>query len=155
MQSDLPGSDEPEDVGQDDEKVGYGKPPRHNRFKKGQSGNPSGRRKGSRGIKTDLHAELAAPHTIHINGKPERGTRQQLMVRTLTTRAATGDVKAAALLLPLILQVFGTEDRGGDRERLSPQDQKLLDELLSYYPSDREAFPAPGAVSDSEEGGRA
>ena len=28
------------------EAVGYKKPPKHSRFKKGQSGNPSGRRKG-------------------------------------------------------------------------------------------------------------
>ena len=29
-----------------DYEVGYGKPPKHTRFKKGQSGNPKGRPKG-------------------------------------------------------------------------------------------------------------
>lgn len=138
------------------EDVGYCKPPKHSRFKKGQSGNPRGRRKGSRGIKTDLHSELAATHVIHINGRPEKGTRQQLMIRTLATRAASGDVKAAALLLPLILQVFGAEDRGNDRNQLSPQDEKLLEELLGDYASDRPEAPPAGARdahlrSDGEE----
>ncbi len=30
----------------DDDKVGYGKPPKHSQFKKGVSGNPSGKKKG-------------------------------------------------------------------------------------------------------------
>lgn len=115
----------------DDYQVGYGKPPRHSRFAPGKSGNPRGRPRGSRGLKTDLMAELSARHTIQINGKPVRGNRQQLMLRTLATRAASGDLKAQALLLPLIEKALGLEDRGDVRERLSKQDEALLDELLA------------------------
>src|SRR5258706_16075740 len=85
--------------------VGYGKPPAHSRFQPGQSGNPRGRRKGTRGLKADLHDELAASHTIQVNGQAIKGTKQRLMILALATRAATGDLKAAGLLLPLILQV--------------------------------------------------
>jgi len=35
-------SDRPKDPGDEDNKVGYGNPPRHTRFRKGQSGNPGG-----------------------------------------------------------------------------------------------------------------
>jgi hypothetical protein len=112
-------------------KVGFGRPPLHSRFPPGQSGNPRGRKKGSRGLKTDLHSELASTLTIQINGKPFTGTKQQLILKALATRAAAGEVKAAALLLPLILQVFGIEDRGSEKGRLSLQDQALLDQLLS------------------------
>ena len=115
----------------DSEGVGYGKPPRHSQFKPGQSGNPRGRPKGTRGVKTDLAAELSSVWTTSINGCEIKGTKQRLMFRTLTARAATGDVKASAILLPLILQVLGIEDRGGERQRLSPQDQALLDQLLA------------------------
>ena len=111
--------------------TGYRKPPRHSQFKPGQSGNPRGRNKGSRGLKSDLAAELEAKQTIQINKKPITNTRQRLLIMTLATRAAAGDLKAASVLLPLIVQVLGIEDRGNDRPgKLSAQDQAILDELL-------------------------
>lgn len=111
--------------------VGYGKPPKEHRFPPGRSGNPRGRKKGSRGIRTDLHAELSSVLTISINKQPVSGTKQRLMLKSLATRAAAGDVRASALLLPLIMQIFGIEDRGQDRRQLSSQDQAILDELLA------------------------
>ena len=44
-----------------DHDAGYGKPPRHSRFKKGQSGNPKGRPKGGRNFSTDVKATLEEP----------------------------------------------------------------------------------------------
>jgi hypothetical protein len=43
---------------QEEEKVGYRKPPAKTRFKPGQSGNLNGRPKGSVNLKTDLRSEL-------------------------------------------------------------------------------------------------
>jgi hypothetical protein len=130
-------------------RVGYRKPPREYRFPPGQSGNPGGRKKGARGLKTDLQAELDGTISISINGEPIRGTRQRLFVKALATRAAFGDLKAAAILAPLILQVLGAEDRGGAKQRLSPGDQAILDDLLGAAgepapPAGPE--PAPDAV---------
>ena len=42
-----------------DYKVGYGKAPKATRFKPGKSGNPSGRPKGSKNLKTDIEDVLA------------------------------------------------------------------------------------------------
>ncbi len=42
-----------------DYEVGYGKPPRHTRFQPGRSGNPRGRPKDTKNLKTDLIEELA------------------------------------------------------------------------------------------------
>ena len=41
-----------------DYEVGYGKPPRHTRFKRGRSGNPRGRHPGSRNLSTVLSEAL-------------------------------------------------------------------------------------------------
>jgi hypothetical protein len=41
-----------------DYEVGYGKPPRHSRFVKGQSGNPRGRPPGAKNMKTLLTKAL-------------------------------------------------------------------------------------------------
>ena len=119
------------DGGNDDYEVGYGKPPKDHQFQPGQSGNPGGRKPGSRGLKTDLNAELSSTLTITINKQPISGTKQRLMLKSLATRAAAGDVRASALLLPLILQIFGIEDRGAERRSLSAQDQAILEDMLA------------------------
>jgi phage terminase large subunit-like protein len=46
----------------DDYEVGYGKPPASSRFRKGQSGNRSGRPKGTKNLKTDLLEAFAPEH---------------------------------------------------------------------------------------------
>ena len=54
-----------------DYEVGYGRPPKDKQFKKGQSGNPKGRPKGSRNFRTDLQEELQMQVQVTENGKPE------------------------------------------------------------------------------------
>ena len=53
------------------EKVGPGNPPRHTRFKPGQSGNPNGRPKGSKNFATILQQQLTKKITITVDGKAE------------------------------------------------------------------------------------
>jgi hypothetical protein len=45
--------------------VGYGKPPKHTQFKLGESGNPQGRSKGTKNLKTDLAEELCEKIVVH------------------------------------------------------------------------------------------
>lgn len=131
----------------EDYEVGYRKPPKATRWKKGQSGNPNGRPKNARGLKTDLRAELVSRMEIKMNGKVVSGTRQQLMLRTLSARAASGDVRATRILLDLVMQVFGPEDHGASQRRLSPQDQQILDELLARKDATHVTHFEPSAVN--------
>ena len=61
-----------------DHDAGYGKPPRHSRFKKGQSGNPKGRPRGGRNFSTDVKATLEEPIPSPITArlKPYRPSMQ-------------------------------------------------------------------------------
>ena len=86
-----------------DYKVGYGRPPKHEQFKKGQSGNPKGRKKGARGLKTDLKAELGERLAITENGKTKKLTKQQAMIKQLTAKALGGDMRAVRILTDLVL----------------------------------------------------
>lgn len=126
----------------EDYEVGYGRPPRETRFRKGQSGNPKGRRQGSRGLRTDLHEELNTKLTLSIAGKQVKETTQRLMLRTLATRAASGNVQATRLLVDLTMQIFGSGDRGSDAQRLSAVDQELLDRYLGRLDA-MEGHPGP------------
>ena len=70
-----------------DYEVGYGKPPKHTRFKKNQSGNSRGRPKGARGLKAELEAELNEYVSVTINGKSKRVRKRRLVVAALTAKA--------------------------------------------------------------------
>ena len=56
----------------EDSKVGYGKPPKHSRFKKGQSGNPRGKPRGTKNSATLLRQALLASVIV----KEERAANQ-------------------------------------------------------------------------------
>jgi hypothetical protein len=98
---------------EDDEGVGYGRPPKHSRFRPGQSGNPSGKKKGVRSLKQDLQQELVETVIVRENGRELRLSKQQLVVKALVSKAAKGDSRAIAKLLDLVRDVFGLEPEGG------------------------------------------
>jgi len=133
-----------------DFEIGYGKPPTATRWTKGQSGNPRGPKKGSRGLKTDLHKALSLPHSIKADGRIVRGTTQELAMFTLAKRAGTGDLRAIRELVDLTLKIFGPEDRGRERETLSPQDRQLLDRVLEGTGRGEEAGSADTGVLNED-----
>lgn len=90
--------------------VGKGKPPEHTRFQKGQSGNPTGRRKGSKNVATLLEQVLNERVIVTENGKRKRITKLEAMLKQLTNKAASGDHRAIKLLMPLAETSFGSSN---------------------------------------------
>jgi hypothetical protein len=136
--------------------VGYGKPPKHSRFKPGQSGNPRGPKKGSRGLRKDLHKALGSTHSIRVNGRTITGTAQELAVIALTMRAAAGDIRANRQLFDLTMKIFGPDDRGRERGNLSSLDQELFDRLMRRLDAEDETGvgdSAAGAPSGGDAAG--
>ena len=82
-------------------KVGYGKPPKATQFKRGRSGNPKGRSKGTRKLATDLAAELGEQITVREEGRSRRISKQRALIKSLMARALQGDVRATAAMLAL------------------------------------------------------
>lgn len=70
--------------------VGYGKPPKSGQFKKGQSGNPKGRPKGSFDYKTHVQQMLAAQVTVNENGKRKRVSSLQATLMRLAEKRPQG-----------------------------------------------------------------
>lgn len=86
----------------DDNKNGYGKPPKDSQFKKGQSGNPTGRPKGrGNGLEAMLSRELNRVHVITVNGRRVKMNTSALLVKRLVEKAANGDKAALAICLKI------------------------------------------------------
>ena len=78
----------------DEEKIGCGNPPRHSRFKPGQSGNRKGRPKGAKGRKGTVEKIASEVHRVIEGGRPSRRTTLELVILTVRELALKGDVRA-------------------------------------------------------------
>jgi hypothetical protein len=81
--------------------IGFGKPPKHNRFRKGLSGNPKGRPKGRRNLATVLERTLQEKVVINENGVRRTVTKLEAAVKQLVNKAAAGDLAALRQLTAL------------------------------------------------------
>jgi hypothetical protein len=90
--------------------IGYGKPPQHARFQKGQSGNPKGRPLGSRNSLTLLAKTLNERVTVKKNGRQLRITKAQLIFELIVNKAASGDWAALKLLFERLLASAAQEN---------------------------------------------
>lgn len=119
-----------------DYKVGYKKPPSSTKFKPGVSGNPKGRQKGRRNLKTDLLDELNQSVVIKENGKSKKLSMQRLMIKQLCTRFIKGDMASGKLLATFMLKLLSDEQDAetSHEEEVLPQDKEILD----YYFNNRE-----------------
>lgn len=112
-----------------DYEVGYGKPPKHTRFKKGSSGNPKGRPKGTKNLATDLQEELSEKLTLREGDRIAKVTKQRALLKALVAKALKGDSKAAAVILKLVTELLGDEVETKEVP-ISEGDQAILDAYL-------------------------
>ena len=98
-----------------DYEVGYGKPPVATRFKKGQSGNPDGKRKKiarqldpGKILQSIDNEEII----VKIDGKRKRMLKSEIQFRQLFTKAIRGDLTSARLVAKMAVQYFGPEAKG-------------------------------------------
>jgi hypothetical protein len=85
-----------------DNAVGYRHPPVAHQFKKGQSGNPHGRRKGS--VSAVSHVAQALNEFVVVQEKGERRSLSKLAVaaKQLVNKAVSGDLRAWKCLLEMM-----------------------------------------------------
>ena len=118
-----------------DEEVGYGRPPKHSQLKKGQSGNPNGRPKGSLNIATVLERTLRETVVINENGQRKTITKLEAAVKQLVNKAASGDMNAFKVLSALAHSAE-EQDAAQDAEEaqnLKEVDQKILQDILKRF----------------------
>ena len=130
--------------------VGFGKPPRRTRFKKGRSGNPKGRPRGSRTSLTFLEQALSELVVVTENGQRKQITKGEAMLKQLVNKATSGAPRAMRMLLGEIRSLedhlessradlesapgeSGIQEQAGEEEdlnRLTDAELKQLEYLL-------------------------
>jgi hypothetical protein len=114
----------------EEEDVGYKKPPKSAQWKPGQSGNPNGRPKKSKDFEELIEAELNAIIRITENGQTKTVTKRQALAKGLVNSALKGEATAKKLLtthLKTHRPVESFEPDEGDREALESHIRKALD----------------------------
>ncbi|MGE0723515.1 MAG: DUF5681 domain-containing protein [Alphaproteobacteria bacterium] len=112
----------------DDQTVGYRRPPIHSRFKPGRSGNPKGRPKGSKNLRTLVTQELDQKIAVRTEQGTRKVTKREAIGMRLAHKAMEGDPRAIATIIAL--------DRAGDAP--SAEARSIADdlEILRAYARD-------------------
>jgi Family of unknown function (DUF5681) len=103
--------------------------PDASKFKKGQSGNPGGRPKGAKGMKTLLAQELKESITVQQDGKKKRIRRSEALIKRMVNDALQGRDRPR----DTILRYTDAMDRDRQQQaaqELSADDQAILDRYV-------------------------
>jgi ribosomal protein S20 len=131
--------DKPNEVPESSKSGGYGKPPEATRFKKGSSGNPRGRPKGSLNVATMLLKTLREKVVINEHGQRKTITKLEAALKQLTNKAASGDIRA---LRQLLESARDAEAKQNAAAALNPVieelDQEVIDGIMQRFNSEED-----------------
>jgi len=82
--------------------VGYMRPPIHTRFKKGQSGNPRGRRREAPSVDAVAAEELQLSVSFTENGQRLKTNKLRLLFKQAVNRAIAGNFQPLVLALKIL-----------------------------------------------------
>jgi hypothetical protein len=136
----------------EDYEIGYGKPPKSGQFKKGISGNPSGRPKKPSDFLSALLREANSKVPITEKGKRKMVKMIDVVAKQVMTKAATGNIQSQRLLYMLLQQAQerAAEEQSSPNKRdygsMSAKD--LTDDELTWIIKNS---PEYAALRDSPE----
>lgn len=130
------------DASNEDYEVGYGKPPKSTRFKKGQSGNPRGRpKKLASTVAGQVSRLMGEQYSARVNGEVVSMTGEEMIARRLMENALKGDAKAFEKVHQLANQ------HQADIERIAQAAQgprPLIVEFVHAKIPEEECYKKPG-----------
>ena len=132
-----------------DYEVGYGKPPKQTQFKPGQSGNPKGRPKHSKGIKTIVREVMQKPVAIRTAKGVRKVSHAKMLIYKAVEKASKGDTRSLQLVLSLYQQAVPDapfEEQHEQRdEDVSATDIATLEAYRAKVMADLSASDGEGA----------
>ena len=114
--------------------VGYGRPPIHTRFPPGRSGNPKGRAKGARGLKTEVLEMLNTPVIVREGGRKRKISTQRAVLARLREQSLKGEARAIEKLLQLAALHNPGELEQITSALLLEEDQAMINAFLQSHP---------------------
>jgi hypothetical protein len=126
--------------------VGYGKPPQHTHFKKGRSGHPAGRPRGSTNVTSELKGLLAAKTTIKVNGVVQKVPTARAICLALIQKAMSGNVAAFSKIVEHIGPAMIDELKAAASP--SSADVEILRRALDRAGGQAPASPLPATVEN-------
>ena len=122
--------------------VGYKHPPLHTRFKPGVSGNPSGRPKDSRNLKTLLQAILNEQISLQEGTQSRKISKAEAIMRRLIIGALKGDARDLHALFRLAEQTGQFEEPKDEITKIERVIFRTVYEDGDAGPSSSGALPA-------------
>ena len=116
-----------------DYEVGYGKPPRHTRFKKGQSGNLRGRPSGSKNLSTLVIEALNELVVVAENGGRRKITKRQAIITQLVNQSAKADWRATKLVLEILQAIEARTEPAAAETSFDAADERVIEQLRARY----------------------
>ena len=109
---------------------GYGKPPKHTQFEKGQSGNPKGRPKGSQNVATIIAKVGRQRVKVTENGRTRYMTKLEASVTHLNNQAASGDIRAIREVVNWNTALANSEQGGIPPVGRDERDRAVMESIL-------------------------
>ena len=120
--------------GETEDRVGYQRPPEATRFKKGVSGNPKGRPKGSLNVATVFLKTLHEKVVVNEHGQRRTVTKLEAALTQLVNKAATGDLRALRQLLELAREAEARQSLpAAQNVILSDLDHEVMQGILERF----------------------
>lgn len=107
--------------------VGFGKPPIASQFRKGRSGNPKGRPKGSRNIETLYREVLDMKVKTSVGGQVQTITALKAVIMKQMQKALAGDLRAIEGVIEAQLKYAETQDARLQARELGDRSLAILE----------------------------
>lgn len=113
--------------------IGYKRPPQHTRFKKGQSGNPSGKKKSKPTRSEYDKLDLSETITVSSQGKRVTMTMRKALYQKLFAMALGGNLRAIELLFKLDALTNSQGQSDGSGPEVSQSEEALIARFLQRH----------------------
>jgi uncharacterized membrane protein len=121
---------------------GYGRPPKHGQFKKGERRAGAGRPPGSRSFKTEAREMLAMPVPISDGGRTRKVSTRKAALLKLREKALKGDSRALDRMIEMARE-HELEDGAATTGALMREDAEVLERARQRMAEDLSLPSAP------------